>query len=86
MCFDLLLVNKIFQDILTISVGSDTNWALMAACDNSAVVSCVVQRCNFCDRWNTSNLISGDIKSLSLGCLCSQYLRAAAARAPSHFG
>lgn len=33
-CFDLLPVNKIFQEILTISVGSDTNWDLVAACGN----------------------------------------------------
>lgn len=46
----------------------------------TAVVSRVVQRCNCCDRWNTLNLISGDINSLSLGCLCSQYLTGA----PSH--
>lgn len=49
------------------------------------MVSCVAQKCNCCDRWNTFNLISGDINSLSLGCLCSWYLRAAAARAPSRF-
>lgn len=84
MCFDPLLLHEIIQEIL-ISIGSDTNCDLMAGCGNSTVVSCVAQNGNCCDRWNTFNLISGDINSLSLGCLCSWHLRAAAARAPSLF-
>lgn len=43
MCFDLLLVHEIFQEIL-ISIGSDTNCDLMAACGNCLLWSVVWHR------------------------------------------
>lgn len=35
----------------------------------NGIVSCVVQRCNCLDRCNVFSLSSGDINSLSVGCL-----------------
>lgn len=43
MCFDLLLVNKIFQEIL-ISIGSDANFDLVAVCGNCLLWSVVWYR------------------------------------------